>query len=333
MSSNLSKAELERAELVNSDLRRATLDDATLYQAHCSGSDFSGASFNSTNLKETNFSDAKLCNAALISADLFDADLSNADLSGANLTGARLVRTKVCNANFEECIVYGTSVWDLEGVPDKQQNLIITPVGEPNSITVDDLEIAQFIYLLLRNEKIRNVIDNMVQRAVLILGRFTPERELVLNAIREELRKSNYLPILFDFEKPSSRNILESVSTIAHLSRFVIADITEPQAIPGELTHIVKNVRVPILPIFQPKFDENTKSVTNEWGMFWDLAEEDHVLGIYDYPDLATLLANFKRDILTPAEEEVEKISIRRQVKQKKKTKTRSRRSQKFLEQ
>ncbi|NJO51438.1 MAG: hypothetical protein HC840_20590 [Leptolyngbyaceae cyanobacterium RM2_2_4] len=58
--------------------------------------------------------------------------------------------------------------------------------------------------------------------------------------------------------------------------------------------------------------------------MFWDLAEEDHVLGIYDYPDLATLLANFKRDILTPAEEEVEKISIRRQVKQKKKTKTRS---------
>ncbi|NJO51439.1 MAG: pentapeptide repeat-containing protein [Leptolyngbyaceae cyanobacterium RM2_2_4] len=250
LSSNLSKAELERAELVNSDLRRATLDDATLYQAHCSGSDFSGASFNSTNLKETNFSDAKLCNAALISADLFDADLSNADLSGANLTGARLVRTKVCNANFEECIVYGTSVWDLEGVPDKQQNLIITPVGEPNSITVDDLEIAQFIYLLLRNEKIRNVIDNMVQRAVLILGRFTPERELVLNAIREELRKSNYLPILFDFEKPSSRNILESVSTIAHLSRFVIADITEPQAIPGELTHIVKNVRVPICQFF-----------------------------------------------------------------------------------
>ena len=37
---------------------------------------------------------------------------------------------------------------------------------------------------------------------MLILGRFTEERKLVLDALREELRQRCYLPILFDFEKP-----------------------------------------------------------------------------------------------------------------------------------
>jgi hypothetical protein len=38
-------------------------------------------------------------------------------------------------------------------------------------------------------------------KAVLILGRFTDERKAVLDALRDELRKRNYLPILFDFDK------------------------------------------------------------------------------------------------------------------------------------
>lgn len=326
---NLSDAKLERAELVDSDLKGANLDGTNLYQANCSGVNFSNASFDSANLKQINLAHAKLCGANLINADLFEANLNNADLRGANLTGARLVRAKVGAANFEESIVYGISVWDLEGVPCNQQSLVITPKSEPK-LTVDDLEVAQFIYLLLRNEKIRNVIDNMVQRAVLILGRFTQERELVLKAIRDELRKHNYLPILFDFEKPSSRNILESVSTIAHLSRFIIADLTNPKAIPGELTRIIPNLLVPVLPIFQPQLDEETKTVTNEWGMFWDFAEQEHVLAIYDYPDLDTLLSLFEEKVIIPAEKKVEEISIKRQKIQDQKQQTRQNRDNQF---
>ncbi|MBA3823562.1 MAG: hypothetical protein H0X24_06595 [Ktedonobacterales bacterium] len=37
---------------------------------------------------------------------------------------------------------------------------------------MDDLEVAQFIYRLLNNQKLRNVIDTLAKRAVLILGRF-----------------------------------------------------------------------------------------------------------------------------------------------------------------
>ena len=70
---------------------------------------------------------------------------------------------------------------------------------------------------------------------VLILGRFTPERKAVLDALREELRKRDYLPVLFDFDKPASKDITETVSMLAHMARFVIADMTDPRCIPHEL--------------------------------------------------------------------------------------------------
>jgi hypothetical protein len=82
--------------------------------------------------------------------------------------------------------------------------LILTPDFAPE-ITVDNIEVAQFIYLMLNNQKVRDVIDTITSKAVLILGRFTDERKAVLNALREELRKRDYLPILFDFDVPATR--------------------------------------------------------------------------------------------------------------------------------
>jgi len=94
------------------------------------------------------------------------------------------------------------------------------------------LEVAQFIPLVLNNQRIREVLDTITPRAVLILGRFTLERRMVLDALREELRRRNYPPILFDFEKPGSRDFTETVSTLDHLARFIIADLTESSSIP-----------------------------------------------------------------------------------------------------
>ena len=96
------------------------------------------------------------------------------DLTGADLTG---------------CLIYGVSAWRLKlATKTKQQNLVITYPNEP-AITVDNIEIAQLIYLLLRNEKIRDVIETIASMAMLILGRFTDERKAVLDALREELRE------------------------------------------------------------------------------------------------------------------------------------------------
>jgi len=72
------------------------------------------------------------------------------------------------------------SAWGLKlSDKTKQQNLIITRENEPE-ITVDNIEVAQFIYLMLNNEKIREVIDTITSKAVLILGRFTDERKRFL---------------------------------------------------------------------------------------------------------------------------------------------------------
>jgi len=53
------------------------------------------------------------------------------------------------------------------------------------------------------------------------------------------LRKRDYVPILFDFKKPARQDLTATVSTLAHLARFIIADLTNPSSIPYELATVV----------------------------------------------------------------------------------------------
>ena len=86
---------------------------------------------------------------------------------------------------------------------------------------------------------------------MLILGRFTAERNAVLDALRDELRKHKYLPILFDFAVPATRDITETVSLLARMARFIIADLTDPSSIPKELEAIVPSLAVPVQPLIE----------------------------------------------------------------------------------
>ena len=172
------------------------------------------------------------------------------------------------------CSVYGVSVWNVNLEKTIQSNLIITQPNEP-PITVDNLEVAQFIYLLLNNKKIHTVIDTITSKVVLILGRFTPERKAILDALREELRRHNYTPVLFDFERPVNRDFTETARTLAHLSRFILADITEPSSIPQELQTIVPDLEVPV----QPLLEEGRR----EYSMFPDFGKYPWVAPVYFY--------------------------------------------------
>jgi Pentapeptide repeats (8 copies) len=251
---NLSLASLQEAHLTMADLRGAYLERANLYRANLYGAKLEGAHLHDAFLNWANLSDAKLTKgdlrkAALVGANLTAADLSHADLTGANLTKAILVDTVFADALLTGCIVYGVSAWNVKLSKDtKQQDLVITHRGEPK-ITVDNIEVAQFVYLLLHNEKIRGVIDTVTSKVVLILDRFTPERKAVLDAIREELRIRHYVPILFDFDVPAGRDITETVSLLARMARFIIADLTEASSIQKELEAIVPHLAVPVQPL------------------------------------------------------------------------------------
>jgi uncharacterized protein YjbI with pentapeptide repeats len=303
---NLSKANLSKANLSKADLSEANLFAADLHEANLSWADLHKADLYRANLGQASLFMAKLNGADLYQANLSQAglrkaNLTRADLRGADLRGATLIGTYLTDADLTGCRIYGVSAWELTLEGAKQQNLIITNSDYEPEITVDNIEVAQFIYLLLHNEKIRDVIDTIGKKAVLILGRFTADRKAVLDALREELRKRDYLPILFDFEKPASRDLTATVSTLAHLARFVIADITDPSSIPYELATVVPTTPVPIQPMLL--------SGSSEFAMFRDLQRRHHwVLTTHLYASQAQLIADLGEKVIRPAELKVQNL-------------------------
>jgi uncharacterized protein YjbI with pentapeptide repeats len=292
-------ADLTEADLGHANLVGARLDKATLYKTNLVFARLAGASLVEANLTEArlgaDLTGADLTRAKLIEADLVAAQLSDAILRDADLSGARLLHTDLVNADLRGCTVYGVSAWDVDVTGAKQEDLVL--LDDP-AITVDHLELAQFVYLLLNNEKIRDVIDTMTSKVVLILGRFTKERKRVLDALREALRSHDYAPVVFDFDKPMSRNLSETVSTIAHMARFIVADITAAQSIPQELVDIVKNLpSVPVQPLL-------AKSAS-PWALFDSLRPYPWVLPVYRYASLSRLLDSVEADVIAPAEAKV----------------------------
>jgi hypothetical protein len=245
--------------------------------------------------------------ANLREADLGGAYLRGADLGGANLMNAALVKTDFTGADVTGCRIYGVSAWNLKLKRAKQQNLVITPEYEP-AVTVDNIEVAQFIYLMLNNERVRDVIDTITSKVVLILGRFTDERKAVLEALREELRKRDYLPILFDFELPERRNVTETVTLLARMARFIIADLTEPSSIPQELQAIIPSVRVPVQPLLLE--GSSLYSMLKDF----DLRDFHWVLPVYRYRKPEQLLSTLAEKVIAPAEGKVKALQERRRM-------------------
>jgi hypothetical protein len=259
---NLRRMDLAEVDLRSANLSRTNLRGCNLSEADLSNAILSGASLSNANLAKANLSNAnlwwanfwkaRLSQATLTDAELWHANLTNANLSQANLeradlTSAVLVETNLKQANISGAIVYGIAAWniDLEGAI--QTNLVITQPIEPR-ITVDDLEIAQFIYMLLNHRKLRNIFNAVTERGVLILGRFGGGRIELLQALAGRLRQKEYLPMIFDFERPTDRDFTETVKTLVGLSRFVVVDLSGP-SVPQELYASVPFFDIPFVTI------------------------------------------------------------------------------------
>jgi hypothetical protein len=294
---DLHGADLSRADLHGADLQRADLMGADLIGTYLQKADLRGAHLIEANLQGADLQSANLQGACLIGAYLDSSCLIGANLSKAILHQATFVNTDLTGADLTGCKIYGVSAWKLKLEGAKQKNLVITDLGEPE-ITVDNIEVAQFIYLLLHNQKIRDVIDTITSKAVLILGRFSDKRKKVLDALQDELRKRGYLPILFDFKPSASLDVTETITVLAGLARFVIADITDATEVRVELHKIVKDFTSlavqPILLKGQPEFVS-----------FSHLKKFPWLLPSFEYDSQKHLLANLGTSVISRAEGKV----------------------------
>ncbi len=307
----LTAANLSEATMFGTDLRGAYLTGANLHKVQLtggrlSGSDLTGATLTEANLTEANLNGADLTGADLTGADLTGVHLTESDLTEANLKEADLTRAVAVRATLTDCDlssskVYGISVWDPVGEPRAQRDLAITPWYADAVVTVDDLEIAQFMYLMLNNDKLRNVIDTITSKLVLILGRFTDDRKQVLDALRDELRTRNLTPVLFDFDPSDDQDFTDTVTLLARMARYVIADLTDPRSVQQELSLIAPQVVVAIKPIIL--------AGQEPWSMFDDLRRRSRgLMKPYTYTDLERLLAGLDAYVLQPLAEKREQL-------------------------
>lgn len=292
--------EFAEVDFSNSDMNMASLRncmffDCSFDDARLTFTDLVDAYFVNCTFRHTCMRVSKLGNAKFEKCLFEDCDMSYCSAEETSFKGSSFMNTKMehmsfvntdfSDAKLEGCFIYGISSWDLKLYNSIQKNLVITPNDMPN-ITVDNIELAQFLYLMINNQHLRNVINTITSKVVLILGNFSPERKAILDKIREYLKVRDVIPVIFDFEKPSSRNLTETVMTLASISKYVIADLSSPRSIPHELASVARQLpSIRFYPII----------VTGEkpFGMFDDYSSYPWIRPIkeYDEEDIDIIIA------------------------------------------
>lgn len=256
---NMNRVSMRNSTFIWCDFSGTSFHFSDLVDSYCLNCNFTGAGLNVSKIGSAEFIDCDFTGADLSYCSAEETKFTGSVLVGTNLSNMSLVKTDFSNARIDNACAYGISAWDLNLDGCRQSNIAISESS--NSITVPTIELAQFISLLINSKNLRQVIETITSKVVLILGRFTPERKAVLDEIKNQLDEYGYLAVLFDFEVPSSRDITETVITLAALSKFVVADLSDPRSIPQELTLIIPHLpSVPVQPILE--------STDQEYGMF-----------------------------------------------------------------
>jgi hypothetical protein len=280
---DFSYANLCQAKLQGVSLRKATFHQANLAKADLTGADLTGANFCRTDLYQTNFTGSHLIDA--------------------NLQGVQLVENDFAGAELVGCKVFGVSTWDVKlKLAKRQQGFVIRyrpecdeneqETGEEEEIVENNLEMAGFTYMALKNRNLATLFNSASEKWVLLLGRFS-ERKMILKSLARALKKEQFIPIIFDFPVPERRDLIETVLLLAGMSAFVIVDLTNPSSTPLELQTIVPNYGVPIIPIIEKG--------SRPFAMFSGLRKFDWVFAPLEYDTPDNLVAGLRKGVIEPA--------------------------------
>ncbi|MBQ7674179.1 MAG: pentapeptide repeat-containing protein [Alphaproteobacteria bacterium] len=253
---DFSNTDFNSASLRNCIFLGCTFDYAKMTFCDLVDAYFQSCTFINTNMQVSRLGSAKFNNCVFDGADLSyctaqDSSFEKSQISNTKLEKMSLVNSDFTSVTMENCFVYGISAWDLKIDNIHQKELRITEDNK-YEITVDDIELAQFMYLLINNSKLRETIDTITSKVVLILGNFSKKRKPYLDYIKNELQLYNLMPVLFDFTGPTSKDTTETIITFAALSKCVIADLSCPKSVPHELASFVRFLpSTPVFPILQ----------------------------------------------------------------------------------
>jgi hypothetical protein len=253
-------------------LHGAQLAGANFEGGSLRGADLTGADLRGCALSEVDASYAILRNADLRKAfsrsgQFVGADLRGADLRGSMLIGCGLNQTRLQGADLRGALTWGCGVWDIERDDATQEEGLLIgwefldpidatlhPEFRPSGpqFRVDRLEVAHFLALVRSQpNQLAHIIDAASRHIVLLLGRFTGAQQQTLEELRRALPEYGFAPVVFDFEPPGGRDIVESVATLAGLAHFIIADLSQPRSTPLEAQLIVPTLAVPYVPIIR----------------------------------------------------------------------------------
>lgn len=255
-SASLWRTDLSHANLKGVDLRNAYLAEAILTDSNLSNANLVSANLERADMKRSILNEADLCWANLQAADLRGAQMWGTNFRGANLGWAKLqgstlehaslIETRLYGADLTDCRVFGISAWGIKTDRETRQDRLL--IARDNvKITVSDLEIAQFLYLIINNQKLGHFINVMRTKSVLILGSFmNPYSIDLIDSLGRDLSARGFVPIVFNFDTSESAFPIQTVQTLALLSNFVIVDLSDRSGQYRELG-IVPTTYVPFI--------------------------------------------------------------------------------------
>ncbi len=243
------------------DFSGIQMNNVSVFNAFAEGLNVQNATITGCHFEEGDFSRANFSNTVFINTKFNKTILTDASFTGVTFINCNLNRVNLANADFSlkeirETVVYGISAWDLKTNPEmKQSKLVIEKSYELYSdiiasgripMMVDDIEMAQFVYYLSSHKKMRNMINILNSKGVLLLGQFRDGGLERLYKLMDWLRERNYTPMLFDFDRPENLDYTETVITMAGLSKFILADLSGG-SVPQELHATLTNFEKPVI--------------------------------------------------------------------------------------
>ena len=252
----------------------------SIYNAYAEGLDLRNSTFIDTHFEEGDFSRTNFSGATFHNTKFNKTILTGANFDGATFVNCNLNRVNLVEASFRvqeitETVVYGISAWDLQTSDDmKQSKLVIEKTYELYSdiirqgkvpMMVDNIELAQFIHYLSNHKKMRDTLNILNDKGVLLLGQFRNGGLERLYSIREWFHQKGYMAMIFDFTRPDYLSLTDTIVTMAGLSKFIVADLSGP-SVPAELNTILSQIKKPVL------------AFGNPYSLFPDLADKTKVI-------------------------------------------------------